>query len=177
MKGIIVYKGKYGATRQYADWLAEELQLPVFRADTLSSRQLKEYDVILIGTSVYTGKLKIAAWLKENQSLLEHKKIFLFIVSATKPTEKEKLDAYTTSGIPGDIREKSQIYYLPGRLIFEKLTWTDRFLLKMVALLSKNSNGKRNTPVDFDNVKKDHLKDMINDIKETVAPEKKAIPV
>ena len=29
MKGIIIYKGKYGATAQYAQWLGEELNFPV----------------------------------------------------------------------------------------------------------------------------------------------------
>ena len=29
MKGIIIYKGKYGATRQYADWLGKELNLQI----------------------------------------------------------------------------------------------------------------------------------------------------
>src|SRR6185295_5061094 len=113
MKGIIVYKGKYGATKQYADWLARELQLPVFSADNIRALQLREYDVILIGTSVYIGKLKIAAWIKENQSILDGKKLFLFLVSGTKPTEREKLDAYVRSGIPDNIRVTCKIYFLP----------------------------------------------------------------
>ena len=29
MKGLIIFKGKYGATRQYAGWIGDELQLPV----------------------------------------------------------------------------------------------------------------------------------------------------
>ena len=28
MKGIIIYKSKYGATKQYADWLGELLHIP-----------------------------------------------------------------------------------------------------------------------------------------------------
>jgi menaquinone-dependent protoporphyrinogen IX oxidase len=172
MKGIIVYKGKYGATRQYADWLAQELELSVLPADNLASPQLKEYDVILIGTSVYTGQLKIAAWIKENQSILKDKKLFLFLVSATKPTEKEKLDAYVRSGIPDELRRRCKIFYLPGRMILQKLSWQDRFLLKMVARFAKNSDGKKNKPVDFDHVKKEHLSGMIGAVKQTLVSEK-----
>jgi len=171
MKGIIVYKGKYGATKQYADWLARELQLPVFSADNIRALQLREYDVILIGTSVYIGKLKIAAWIKENQSILEGKKLFLFLVSGTNPTEREKLDAYVKSGIPDDIRVRCKIYFLPGRVILEKLSWKDRLLLNMGARLAKNSAGKKNKPVDFDDVKKEHLSEMIGAVKQTLVSE------
>jgi menaquinone-dependent protoporphyrinogen IX oxidase len=177
MKGLIVYKGKYGATRQYAEWLAEELRVPVEPADTVTAARLSDYDVILIGTSVYIGKLKIAAWIKENQSLLENKKIIFFLVSATKPTEKEKLDAYARSGIPEIIRKRSKIFYLPGRVILDKLSWSDRFLLEIGARLSKASNGKKNKPIDFDNVKKEHLAEIIGVARETLASEKKTMLV
>ncbi len=177
MKGLIVYKGKYGATRQYADWLAEELQLPMTAADDITSVELKDHDFLLIGTSIYFGKLKIAGWIRANQSLLENKKIFFFLVSATKPTAKEKLDAYARSGIPEEIRKRSQIHYLPGRVILKKLSWMDRFILKMVARTSKGSNGKRNMPVDFDHVKKEHLAEITREVRETLAAEKKAIAV
>jgi len=171
MKGIIVYKGKYGATKQYADWLAQELQLPVISADNIRSTQLNEYDVILIGTSVYFGKLKITAWIKENQSILEGKALFLFLVSGTKPSEKEKLEAYVSSGIPDAIRRRCKIYYLPGRVILAKLSWKDRFLLNMGARLAKSSAGKKNKPVDFDNVKKENLSEMIGAVKQYLVSE------
>ena len=172
MRGIIVYKGKYGATKQYADWLARELQLPVLSADDPTSRQLKDFDVVVIGTSVYIGKLKIAAWIKENQPILEDKKLFLFLVSGTNPSEKGKLDAYVRSGIPEEIRIRCKIFYLPGRVILEKLSWKDRFLLKMAGRLTKNSDGKKNKPADFDNVKQEHLSEMIDAAKQILVSEK-----
>ena len=171
MKAIIVYKGKYGATKQYADWLAQELQLPVISADNIRSPQLTEYDLILIGTSVYIGKLKIASWIKENRSILEDKTIFLFLVSGTKPSEKEKLDAYVRSGIPDEIRRRCKIYYLPGRVILEKLSFIDRFMLNMGARLAKDSAGKKNKPVNFDDVKKEHLSEMIGTVRQTLVSE------
>ena len=177
MKGLIVYKGKYGATRQYAEWLAEELRVSAESADTVTSAKLNDYDVILIGTSVYIGRLKIAAWIKKNESLLENKKIILFLVSATKPTEKEKLDEYARSGIPEIIRKRSKIFYLPGRVILDKLSWSDRFLLKMGARLSKSTNGKKNKPIDFDNVKREHLAELIGVARETLASEKSTISI
>ena len=52
MKGVIVYKGRYGATAQYANWLGNILQLPVLKVDELSDSKLKDYDYVIAGTSV-----------------------------------------------------------------------------------------------------------------------------
>lgn len=44
MKGIIIYKGKYGATRQYANWLGSIFGLPVVEAGAETPEQLAEAD-------------------------------------------------------------------------------------------------------------------------------------
>ena len=176
MKGIIVFKGKYGATRQYAEWLAQDLNLPASSADRLSPLQLRGYDVILIGTSVYLGKLTITGWLKQNLQLLTEKKIFLFLVSATPPREKDKLDSYIQAGIPGEIRNNCEIYYLPGRMILKNLSWKDRFMLGMVARLIKGSNKEKKLLTDFDRVKKEHLAEMIEAAGHALAPGKIVVP-
>ena len=66
MKGVIIYKGKYAATRQYADWLGTELQLPVIIADNIEGKKIAKYDFVVLGSSVYIGKLQIHNWLKNN---------------------------------------------------------------------------------------------------------------
>lgn len=78
MKGIVIYKGKYGATKQYADWVGEELGLSVVSATEISGEQLTPYNFLILGTSVYIGKLQLTKWLKRNMLFIKGKKIFLF---------------------------------------------------------------------------------------------------
>lgn len=85
MKGIIIYKGKYNATRQYAQWLADSLNLPMEIADNIGEEDLWRYDYFVLGSPVYTGKMLIKKWLKTNVRSLQGKKIFLFVVSGTPP--------------------------------------------------------------------------------------------
>jgi menaquinone-dependent protoporphyrinogen IX oxidase len=80
MKGIIIYKGKYGATQQYAEWLSKELQLPVRKPENLTASHLSLYDFVVIGSSVYEGGLLMKNWLKKYAEILQNKKVFLFIV-------------------------------------------------------------------------------------------------
>jgi menaquinone-dependent protoporphyrinogen IX oxidase len=66
MKGLVIYKGRYGATKQYAMWIGQELQLPVASADRFHTDELPKYDYFILGSSVYIGKLEIKDWLKKN---------------------------------------------------------------------------------------------------------------
>ena len=157
MKGIVIYKGKYGATKQYAKWIGGELGLPVADSKDIKENELSYYDFLLIGTSVYIGKLQIQKWLKDNIAYLHGKKIFLFQVAATPPDEKEKRQAYNRASIPEEILNNCQFYFLRGRMIMQQLSWKDRFMLKMGARLTKDPKAKKGMLTDFDEVTKDKI--------------------
>jgi menaquinone-dependent protoporphyrinogen IX oxidase len=165
MKGIIIYKGKYGATAQYAKWMGEDLNFPVYSSVNTSEKKLQESDIVIIGTSVYIGKLQITQWLKINEPILQDKKLFLFLVAGTPPDEKEKLEDYLRSGIPASLRNRITIYFLPGRLVINRLSWKDRFMLKMGAGLTKDPSEKKRMLADYDDVKKENIAAMLADIK------------
>ncbi len=80
MNAIIIYKGRYGATRQYAEWLGDALQIPLTVPTEISVTKLRDYDLIILGSSVYIGKLELTGWIKQNSNILSGKRILLFIV-------------------------------------------------------------------------------------------------
>ena len=76
MNAIIIYQGKYGATKQYAIWLGEDLELRVQAAKIINGEQLARYDTLLIGSSIYIGKLQARKWLRGIFSLSGIRKYF-----------------------------------------------------------------------------------------------------
>lgn len=160
MKGIIIYKGKYGATQQYAAWLGVELNLEVASANEISRERLVQYDYLLIGTSVYIGKLQMQKWLRNNLPFIRGKKIFLLQVAGTPPAEKEKRQAYNLSGIPKELISQCEFYFLTGRMIRSKLSWIDKFMLKMGARLAKDPADRKNMLTDYDDVRKENLREI-----------------
>jgi menaquinone-dependent protoporphyrinogen IX oxidase len=155
MKGLVIYKGKYGATKQYAMWIGQELQLPVASADRFPVDELRNYDYFILGSSVYIGKLEIKNWLKKNLNVLLNKKIFFFQVAASPAEQTEKRESYNSASLSPAILEKIEFYYLPGRMIMRNLTAWDRFMLKMGARFTKDPVEKKTMLTDFDNVKKE----------------------
>lgn len=172
MKSIVIYKGKYGATAQYAQWLGKELKIPVYSSDHSDDANLEEYDLIIIGTSVYIGKLQIGPWLKANLPFIRNKKIILFLVAGTPAHEKEKLEGYLKSGIPKEIWQNCQPFYLPGKMIMKNLSWKDRFMLKMGARLAKDPRESKRMLTDYNSVKKENIVGIIAAAKKYPAAEK-----
>jgi menaquinone-dependent protoporphyrinogen IX oxidase len=161
MKGLIIYKGKYGATRQYAGWLSQALHLPAVQPDEVTKEQLLASDFLLIGSSVYIEKFQIRDWLKKNSAAIIDKKLFLFIVCGTPADEKEKLEGFIRNNVPVEIRSKCEIYFLPGRMIYKNLTWSDKLLLRVGAMFTQDARQKQAMLNDFDGVKKQNLSPLL----------------
>lgn len=163
MKGLIIYKGKYGATGDYAALLSKELDLPVF-TPTVISRQLMEADYVLIGSAVYIGKLSLQSWLTRHQEWLRTKKLFFFIVCGTPANDKDKTDRIVTDNIPRSLRNHP-VFFLKGRMIRRNLQWTDRLLLKMGSLLTRDPAEKKNMLQDFDGVDATQLQPLVEAVR------------
>jgi len=165
MKGAIIYKTKYGATKQYADWLGTELNLPIVKCDDLAEGQLKQYDFLLIGTSVYIGKFLIAKWLKRHVKDLNKKKIFLFIVAGTSVEETETRSKIVIDNVPQEIKPYCEIYFLKGKAIHKELFFMDKLLLKVAAIFEKDPIKKRVYFEDMNGVKKGNLLPIVSAVK------------
>jgi len=165
MKGLVIYKGKYGATKQYAMWIGQELQLPVASADRFPVDELSRYDYFILGSSVYIGKLEIRKWLKKNFNILLSKKIFFFQVAASPVGQIEKRESYNKASLSSDILKRIKVYYLPGRMIMRNLSAWDRFMLKMGARLTKDPVEKKKMLTDFNDVKKENIMPLVKSVR------------
>jgi menaquinone-dependent protoporphyrinogen IX oxidase len=162
MKTLIIYKGKYGATQQYAQWIGEELNTPVLLSEDCQWEEMAEADILIIGSSVYIGTLVIKEWIKENQGILSRKKVILFVVCGTPSAEKEKLESFVHSSIPDELRKNITVYFLPGKLSYKKLSLIDKFLLRIGSLLAGRN---KSLMTDYNNVKKENVNSLVNDVK------------
>lgn len=82
-KGIILYQSKYGATRQYADWLQTETGFDLLKTKYANLKQLDEYDTIILGGGVYASGIAGLSFLKKNITKLVNKKILVFCAGAS----------------------------------------------------------------------------------------------
>jgi menaquinone-dependent protoporphyrinogen IX oxidase len=162
MKGIIIYQGRYGATEQYATWLADELKLLKIKTEAATPGILAMYDTVILGSSIYVGRLVIDKWLKQHRKLLSKKKLFLFVVSGSTTNDKLLQQQVLDKNLDPLLRDKVKVFFLPGRCLKSSLSWKDRIVLKMGAWLEKDPQKKKAMENGFDNMDKRALDLMID---------------
>lgn len=92
----------------------------------------------------------------------------MFIVCGTPVNEREKLLTYVNSSLPEQISKACKFYFLPGRLVYKKLSWSDKLLLRIGFFFSSRQQKKRMKLKDYDSVKKENLAELIGDVRKTV---------
>lgn len=169
-KGAVLYKSKYGATRQYAEWISQRLGLPAIDLESIHPAQLISYDFLIIGSSVYMGKTLIKDWMKVHKTVLRNKKLFLFVVSATPSSEREKQQQIVQDNVPEGLVPADHIFFLPGRLQIGQLSRIDRLILKMGMRLEKDKDKREVMAHGVDEVKKEHIAGIVDCVAAVLKP-------
>ena len=82
-KVLVAYGSKYGATREIAEKIGEELKKAGLGADIVSADKVKDlapYKDVIIGTAVYmgNGRKEVTGFLKRNIAALQQKRVWCF---------------------------------------------------------------------------------------------------
>jgi menaquinone-dependent protoporphyrinogen oxidase len=130
---LVIYRTKYGSTKQYAEWLAEAVSADMVPAAKADPAKLSSYDNIVFGSYVRVGKMVGADFLIKNWKRMEGRNVFIFIVSGTHAGEPES-DAMLEASLPPEIRKKAKVFRLMGRL--GKLDVFDKMLMLFPATIA-----------------------------------------
>ncbi len=162
MKGLIIYKSRYGAAAQYAKWLSETLSIPAVEMKDVTAELLKASDYIIAGSSIYMGKILLKEWLEANVDVLKSKTLFTYIVGAAPSTQTTKTARYFTDNIPALLLQKDQCFYLQGKSIHSELSWLDKLLLKAGAMFAPTPADKKAMLTEFNAIKRENLNALLN---------------
>lgn len=138
--GIILYQSKYGATKKYADWLAQKTNFTVIETAKAKIYNVSSHDCIILCGGIYASGIAGLSFLKKNYNALKDKKIAIFCVGASPYDEKafEQLKAFN---LKGGLKELP-IFYGRGIWNENKMTFKDRTLCKLLqkSLAKKDPN-------------------------------------
>jgi len=124
MNGAVIYKSRYGATQQYADWMGKACKLPVLIPERIDGQILAACDFLVLGTPVYTGELLIKDWINDYRMILQNKELYLFVVCGSAMSNPLEQHQILRTNLPKNFIPPGNIFFLPGRLNIEDLTLT-----------------------------------------------------
>ena len=77
MNPIVIYKSKYGSTKQYAEWIADELNCLAVDAKKLKVDNLRNYDTIIYGGGLYAEIIAGVTLITKNMDLLAVQTLYI----------------------------------------------------------------------------------------------------
>ncbi|HEX2951346.1 MAG TPA: flavodoxin domain-containing protein [Armatimonadota bacterium] len=161
MKGVIIYKSKYGSTRQYAEWLHGETGFDLFDVRQ-SPPDFQQYDTLIIGSSVFAGRLALANWIRQHWPSLCGKTVLVMMVNIT--ADQNMVANFVPQSLPGEIADHLKVFPVGGRYSLQQMSFFDRTMIKMVASLEKRQEVKQELLAERDWVNKDNLQALLDEI-------------
>lgn len=147
MKTIVVYSSKYGSTRRYAEWIAQDLGADLTDVSQLTSAQLGKYDTVVFGGGLYAGGLSGAKGFTRHAAVLAGKRLILFTVGLSDPAQAEtieKIRAGLCKCLPADVLNVAQLFFLRGSIDYTRLNFVHRMMMGMMdKILRKKAESER----------------------------------
>lgn len=139
MKTLIIYGSKHGCTEFCAKQLKDKLlgEVTIVNIQKENSPDLKSYENIIIGGSIYVGKIQkeISNFCNENLQILKNKKIGLFTCGMNKDNSISQLE----SSFPKELVDKAVIKEcFGGEFIFKKLNFMERLIVRVITKNNKD---------------------------------------
>lgn len=129
-KGIILYRSKYGATKQYAEWLQEALGYDCEQATCAAFRRAGEYDAVIFCGAIYASGLKGFSLLRKNAEKLRGKRLAVFCVGAS-PYDETAFSSFRQRHFSGEMAQ-TPVFYGRGAWNTDEMTVVDRALCNML---------------------------------------------
>lgn len=130
MKRIVVYTSSTGFTKQYAEWIAEELACETADLKSVTADSISEYDMVIFGGWIMGNAINGLQKLTE----MNPKELVVFAVGAT-PDEIAPKDVI----VELNHIEEVPFFYMVGGFHFKELNFAIRAMLKGL----KKSAGKK----------------------------------
>lgn len=149
MENRIFYRSQYGSSRQYALWLAEELN---GTAQDIKKAPVKGswagVRIIYIG-GLYAGRVNGFARLMKQLGRIQPEEVLLCMVGLTDPRQQEKYRQVYSQNVPERFRTTVRPFALRGDQLFSKMSMLHRFMMKMPKRMAEKIPEEKRTEEDW----------------------------
>ena len=161
---IVVYKSKYGTAKQYAEWIAEDLNCEIKNMDDIRARDLEPYDNIIFGGGVHAGGIEgfdtFRKWLRpvlkeayfnsfdeqvnfRQEMYRPSKKIVIFAVGINLQNFDARAELRNVNFDKKWLRPVT-CYYLDGQYEPERVQGADKMVMKFTTKLLRDKGLSMN---------------------------------
>ena len=140
---LVLYKSKYGSTKQYAEWIAADLSADLYEASSFSSGSWEDYSTIVYCGGIYANNINGVKTIIKNQAKLSGKKIIIVACGLSNPNNKELFERIENGlyrKLPQTIKDGVNFFLLRGGVTYSELRFFDDKVLKMLEKMLQSKN-------------------------------------
>lgn len=147
MNAIVIYKSKYGSTKTYAEWIAQELGCYAVDAKGIKVEDIEKYDTVIYGGGLYAEVINGVSLITKNIDRLEGKNIVVYSTGITPLECREYYDKLVSEkNFKSEASKKIKVFNFLGKMIIDELSLPHKAALRT---LKKIMSGKEN-PTDME---------------------------
>lgn len=142
MNAIVIYKSKYGSTKAYAQWIAEELSCEAVDVKNVKIDDLKDYDAIVYGGGLYAEVIAGVSFITKNLDKIKGKKLAVYSTGITPLDCRDYYDKLVLEkNFKGDSLSHIKVFNFYGKMILSELSLPHRTAIKALKkLMSSKEN-------------------------------------
>ncbi|OOF71379.1 menaquinone-dependent protoporphyrinogen IX dehydrogenase [Rodentibacter caecimuris] len=137
MKILILYSSIDGQTKKIAQFIAENLEGKVQLQSLMSSLDLSEFDLIIIGASIRYGHFDrdLYKFIEKQTALLNSKNAVFFAVNLTARKagkDTPETNVYTRKFLQRIQWKPKLVGVFAGALFYPRYKWFDRIMIRFI---------------------------------------------
>ncbi len=131
----VVYESRYGSTKKYAQWIAQDLECTLIETKDATVEKLKTFDTIIYGGWLHAGNIKGFKVILKDIDKLKDKNIVVFSVGCSTGEREEDIKAIEEVNFKGlqDIKH----FYLRGAFNYKNLNMIDKVMMNILKIKLK----------------------------------------
>lgn len=141
----VIYKSKYGTTKQYAEWIAKALDAKLFEKSTVKPSQLASFDIIIYGGGLYAGGIDGVELVTKNPC----KSLVVFTVGLADPAITD-YSAILNKNFTQTQLSKTKIFHLRGGIDYKKLGLVHKGMMGLMRKLTLKKDKSEYIDEDYE---------------------------
>lgn len=150
MKTIVIYSSQSGSTKQYAQWISQELNAELRSVKKVKPEELSGYDAIIYGGWIMAGGVNGVSFLCKNFDAISNKKLVVFTSALTAPSDAGYYRELEDRGFTAIQRSHIQFFHFHGKMDLKKLAFPSRVVMNMLISSAKKKPADQRTKSDSD---------------------------
>lgn len=132
---VVVYESRYGSTKKYAQWIAQDLGCTLIETKDATVEKLQTFDTIIYGGWLHAGNIKGFKVISKDIDKLKDKNIVVFSVGCSTGKREEDIKAVDQMNFKG--LQGIKHFYLRGAFNYQNLNMIDKVMMNMLKIKLK----------------------------------------